>query len=180
MTETTRKIILIVFIIGIITSIVSLSTNYWGDGVVGKYKFNSEINVQSNIGLWKICYNLNSLSGQKIKNINCDNLPLDLVNFPKKSLYTIRTFAILSVILFCVSIYYMYFYPEYLVGKILYLLTILSCLIVLITWAVKFKSLSLRDESDIVIKYKLGYSYYLNIIFMICIFISLMIIIVKK
>jgi hypothetical protein len=139
----------IVFVLALVATalgVVSISTHHWSKKSQGP--------LEANMGLWKLCLNGSMKDKVKTDFQGCVHLPIDGVKkFPKNSLYAVRAFSIIGVVLLVMSMLCLMHMKRYNKCSMLLLLGgTLSLFISAVVWGIEFREVQFdnnRAELDL-------------------------------
>lgn len=148
--------------IALALQLTSVSTDSWS---VKKENLPLGIKGDLSLGLWKACGSIwKKMSNTSIDADICVHLPPEgSRTFPKNSLHAVRVFAVAGIVLIFLGLMCMMYMKNYKRCPLAMLMLGGLCSIIAnVIWAtelLKFKP----DESDPVVKFDPGYSFYLNL-----------------
>jgi hypothetical protein len=145
----------------------AISTGHWSVKSLDSYIPNlpKKDGVDVSMGLWKACGEIWAKEGKYSGNMDmCVHLPIDGVKtFPKNSLYAVRAFSIIGVLLIFMGMMCMMYGKGYKRCQLVFLVAGgLSAIIANSIWAAELLKIKPHDGSA-TIKFNPGYSFYLNL-----------------
>jgi hypothetical protein len=149
-------------VVSLALQLSAICTKNWGVGNMVDID-DPQQKVPNDIGLWEMCMQSRKTTGDVTVD-NCLHIPppdQDMKSFPKNSLYTVRAFSIMSVVLVFLSTICMMSYEKYKKCQLTLLSSAaISSVIATIVWGVEFTK-NMQVDKTLSVKYKLGYSYFL-------------------
>lgn len=129
-------------LISLVLGVVSISTHHWSG------KKQKQGNFESNMGLWKLCIDANMKGKVNADFQGCVHLPIDGVKkFPKNSLYAVRAFSIIGVVLVLLALLCLVHMKGYSRCAMMMLLGgSLSLLISSIVWGAEFREVQFDND----------------------------------
>jgi len=141
----------------------AICTEHWGTASASSsgLPVPSGMSGETSMGLWKMC---GDIWNKQQELDTCMHLPPDgTKTFPKNSLYAVRAFALMGVILVFLALTCMMYMKEYKKCQFVGLLAGgVASIIASVVWVAKMLKVKPDDESPD-IKFSPGYSFYLNL-----------------